>query len=192
MEKINYDHPRFKEIESEVKKRFDQDFNQIQVEVVKTYCEHGEDTGFCGFYEAVLAPSGEIQAAEYLQNHDTEELEQEYKEDTGAETIEQAELIEWLIENKDNEISDAFQESEHYPMWSTLFEAKDSFMSDWLTGHVDELYDAGIGVIDAIGSLNAMMFIAGAGYDFYGAHWIPLYVHLLQWVEVDQDEKSTD
>ena len=61
------------------------------------------------------------------------------------------------------------------PIWGTIFEAKDASLSDWIEGHINELYDIRIGVLQATDNLNACLFIAGAGYDFYDAHWIPLY-----------------
>lgn len=49
-------------------------------------------------------------------------------------------------------------------------------MSEWLSNHVDELYErCGIGVITGDGNLENMMFIAGAGYNFYDEHWSKLY-----------------
>ena len=83
-----------------------------------------------------------------------------------------------------NEAMDYWTEQENYPMWGTLFEAKDQFMCNWILKHIDELYDIGIGVMDGGDYFNAMLFIAGAGYSFYEAHWIPLYVDLLKWVKV--------
>jgi hypothetical protein len=69
-------------------------------------------------------------------------------------------------------------DTEWYPMWGTLFETRSSWRSDWIEKHVDELYEIGIGVIESFDSFNAMLFIAGAGYNFYDHHWAPFY-HLL-------------
>jgi hypothetical protein len=36
-----------------------------------------------------------------------------------------------------------------------------------------------IGLIENFDSFNAMLFIAGAGYNFYDHHWVPLHRKLL-------------
>ena len=78
----------------------------------------------------------------------------------------------------ENELQD------HYPAWSTIFEAKDDSVSDLILENVDALYEIGIGVIDATDYTNASLFIAGAGYDFYSAHWIPLFIKW-NWINPD-------
>ena len=69
-----------------------------------------------------------------------------------------------------------------YPMWSTLFESRDRFLSEKLTENVKELAEIGIHLMQ-VDETNVMMFICGAGYDFYDAHWIPLYRDVFKWVE---------
>ena len=69
-----------------------------------------------------------------------------------------------------------------YPMWSTLFEAKDQMLSDMLYEKVNELADIGIYLMQ-VDETNVMLFINGAGYNFYDSHWIPLYRDVLQWIK---------
>lgn len=95
--------------------------------------------------------------------------------------VDQDDFYEWLEAEKEDEVIQEFDESEHYPMWSTLFEAKDNFLSRKVAESVDELYELGIGVIEHP-DFNSMLFIGGAGYDFYEAHWIPMYI-MFGWIE---------
>lgn len=80
---------------------------------------------------------------------------------------------------------DNFDENEDdeplYPMWNYLFEAKDEFLSDILKKRVNELAEIGIYLME-VEETNAMMFVRGAGYDFYKSHWTPLYTKVLKWV----------
>ena len=69
-----------------------------------------------------------------------------------------------------------------YPMWNTLFEARDNHLSTLLKDNVNKLSDIGIYLME-VEETNAMMFIIGAGYDFYRRHWIPLYRDVLGWVK---------
>jgi hypothetical protein len=62
-------------------------------------------------------------------------------------------------------------------MWSTLFEFRDE-PSETV---IEAAIEAGFGVVDSTDNYNTMLFVKGAGYSFYGAHWIPLYLGL-PWV----------
>lgn len=107
------------------------------------------------------------------------ELTTEYKEEneiTGElhEIKEDEEFMEWL------ELTDEFisykedRGQENYPMWNTLFEWKEKSTEEW-----NELaMKAGFGLINECGNFNDTLFVAGAGYSFYGQHWIPLFLSL--------------
>lgn len=75
-------------------------------------------------------------------------------------------------------------ENNHYPMWGFVFKC-DSFYvtSDYM--NTDMLYDMGIGVLEH--DDDYFLFIAGAGYDFYEAHWIPLF-EKIGWIKIKKDE----
>ena len=69
-------------------------------------------------------------------NHDIDNFCKEYQNDgniidpiEGFVLSEDQDFIEWLEKNKQDEIFEAFNESEHYPMWSTLFEFRSCFYS---------------------------------------------------------------
>lgn len=74
-------------------------------------------------------------------------------------------------------------DEEWFPMWGTLFECADKSLERWVLANIEKLADEGIGVIEGIGHLNSLLFIMGAGYDFFEAHWIPLYVQIFGWVD---------
>lgn len=88
---------------------------------------------------------------------------------------------------KEDAQSDAM--ADHYPCWSTIFETKDSFLSDKIIENIDKLYDLGIGVIAATDHTFACLFIAGAGYDFYDVHWIPMF-EMFKWLDVKEIDKK--
>ena len=165
MKRISYKHKNFNKIQSDVTARFSIDFNNIQLDVVEKYYDNV-------LFEYIRTPSFKVLCDEWL---DDSNGDFHFKKRTPA-------VYNWLEQNHESEIFDSFHEGEHYPMWSTLFEAKDSFLSEKLEEMVDELYEIGIGVINSKDSLNTMLFISGAGYDFYQAHWIPMY-QLLGWID---------
>ena len=190
MRKVNYEHPQYRAIESKVRDQLDHDFNQITVDVVRAYLgntNNHQDFISRDINEQIQQPSFHVMAGEWLYDQDRESIVREYADDLGiGEQIPDSvdlstgpltdEFIDWLDINYEGEINDYFHESEHYPMWNTMFEARDSWLNDWISDHVDELYELGIGVIEGEGDLNHMLFFSGCGYDFYEAHWIPLYI----------------
>lgn len=73
------------------------------------------------------------------------------------------------------------------PMWGTMFSFKDPFDVDWLRDNLDKMKECGFTVFDS--DYGYFFGIDGAGYDFYEAHWLPLYdARGLHW----HDEKETE
>ena len=71
------------------------------------------------------------------------------------------------------------------PMWSTWFEPVDALDVDWIEGHTRTVAELGFTLIYADGYFYALG-IDGAGYNFYTAHWIPLYRRRgLKWHDED-------
>lgn len=136
----------------------DREFNQIQFENVRKII--GEDSWF----DYIIRPSDKI-------------LEEETKDSLLKGEWEKMNEIE-----RSEAIETYYSETEHCPIWNTLFEAKNEFMGKWIEKNADKLYKIGIGVISSTDTLNAMMFISGCGYSFYDAHWIPLFI-LKGWIE---------
>jgi len=63
-----------------------------------------------------------------------------------------------------------------YPMWGTLFHFRGNACSDF----IESAKEAGFLVIQDVPEFDGVMLgVQGAGYSFYGAHWLPLYVAVL-------------
>jgi hypothetical protein len=87
-----------------------------------------------------------------------------------------------MTENEIDEAKNELMDQQREIMWSTLFEAKDNTIKDWiLENHEKIITEAGFTIIDLSreneGEYETGVFLGvnGAGYDFYEAHWIPLY-----------------
>jgi hypothetical protein len=64
-----------------------------------------------------------------------------------------------------------------YPMWGTLFHYR-----GWgHDGFIEAAKKARFIVIKGVPEFDGVMLgVQGAGYSFYGAHWIPLYLALFE------------
>jgi len=172
---------------------FNQNFNSIGFELFKKAIGEGNEIDY------IQSPSEDIIFNDWLDNQDEEELRNEFNQGRNDDSdIENSYpdseegFRDWLQEQYQNEIEEFWLEQEHYPMWGTIFEAKDQFLSEKIIENIDELYELGIGVIGDTDDLNACLFIAGDGYDFYDAHWIPMLEHF-EWLnvsEIDQNETA--
>ena len=87
-----------------------------------------------------------------------------------------------MTENEIDEAKNELMDQQREIMWSTLFEAKDNTIKDWILENSDKIInEAGFTIIDLSreneGEYETGVFLGvnGAGYDFYEAHWIPLY-----------------
>ena len=87
-----------------------------------------------------------------------------------------------MTENEIDEAKNELMDQQREIMWSTLFEAKDNTIKDWILENSDKIInEAGFTIIDLSreneGEYQTGVFLGvnGAGYDFYEAHWIPLY-----------------
>lgn len=82
------------------------------------------------------------------------------------------------------EESDNFEVVDHggLPMWGTLWTFSESFDNHWLeNGGLEKMANCGFRIYEQE-DLGYVFGIDGAGYDFYEAHWIPLYkARGLQW-----------
>lgn len=61
-----------------------------------------------------------------------------------------------------------------FPMWGTMWAFKNSCDNDWLSANVEEMASCGFRIYESK-DYEYLFGIDGAGYDFYEAHWIPLY-----------------
>ncbi len=82
---------------------------------------------------------------------------------------------EVLVNKEDFEV----QYDSWLPMWGTMWTFGDQIDEEWVTGeylgpHLQEMADCGFRIYEQE-DLGLVFGIDGAGYDFYEAHWLPLY-----------------
>ncbi len=171
-----------KTAEDQARYYFNREFNSIGLDILE------KAAGECGLSEHVMQPSDKILVQEYLDCYGNEDelLEDYYGEPSEAcgEGLElPEEFIEWVTTTTG---FDSWKwDREWYPMWSTLWQC-DRFYIDSEYCNVDTLYDMGIGVIDF--EDYYYLFICGAGYDFYSAHWVKLFKHI-GWIKEEETEE---
>ena len=62
------------------------------------------------------------------------------------------------------------ERDDFFPMWGTMWQFDNSCDNWWLENHLQEMADCGFRIYEQ----EDFEYIFG-GYDFYEAHWIPLY-----------------
>ena len=70
--------------------------------------------------------------------------------------------------------------NEEYPMWSWIFTSRNEFMQQQILDNIDKIQSLGFGIIHEIDlddgiHFHTSLFFKGCGYDFFEAHWIPLF-----------------
>ena len=159
--------------------RFSNEFNFIDVDVVKTYLESN------GYYLVECIRQLEQDSdyfSDYFDNYGLWDEYNDYLKDN-----EEEDTTETRREFSENETTsfDSYQDdklNENYPMWNTLFEFKHNPSEEVLQAAID----SGFGVIESE-HFNPMLFVAGAGYSFMSQHWIPFYLRL-PWVDAEKYE----
>ena len=153
---------------------FNREFNTIDSELVK----NSE-----GYFD-IVRPSTHLIMQDYFDAYgNEEELREQFEEDmlNEGESYADEQFFDWVEENN-SEFDDYMWgdwQDYNYPMWGYVFGC-DRFYIDSDYMDVDKLYELGIGVLDH--DTGYYLFISGAGYDFYEAHWIPLFKKL-GWIE---------
>ena len=61
-----------------------------------------------------------------------------------------------------------------FPMWSTVWQTV-GFQSEWIGRNLDKVANCGFEIYEAEDLDGYIIGVNGAGYDFYEAHWVPLY-----------------
>lgn len=190
------------EIKQDAIKYVDAKFNFIQLSTLKAVL--GED----GYLIEHIRPLEDIDCAEHVWN---EYLTEEEKKDIIYHScpLHEGKVLKALQENAlaltyydvadyikadQDELNEAVKEQNedafltfahgdnNYPMWNTLFEFKEQPSKEIVQAAIN----AGFGVIEHE-DFNTMLFVSGAGYSFYSAHWIPFYLGL-PWVNVNVTE----
>ena len=71
------------------------------------------------------------------------------------------------------------------PIWGTLWSFRDLCDADWLEDNLETMAKCGFTIVHS-DKFGYFFGIDGAGYDFYAAHWIPLYkARGLKWHDKD-------
>ena len=111
----------------------------------------------------------EIDYQDFVDNYSLEDELKEYESEPDDDTLknfcEQHESFDGYRSDK---------EQENYPMWNTLFE----FKSEPSEEMIQSAIDSGFGVIEGMADFGVTLFVSGAGYSFYGQHWIPLFLRM--------------
>ena len=170
-------------LESDTRQWVDQTFNQVSVYVLEKVCDNA-------LYEFIEPMSNEDYALEWYNSLDEDiDMDPDISPDD-------AEFGSWLCEKYEDDIRlwiDANSYDDNYPMWNTCFEFKESAPDLWQELAVK----AGFGIINPIGNdehdyFNTTLFVAGAGYSFYAAHWIPLFLSMPWNEELSQQLTKKD
>ena len=61
-----------------------------------------------------------------------------------------------------------------FPAWGTMWAFDDICDIEWCQGHLEEMKECGFRIYESE-DWEYVFGINGGGYDFYEAHWIPLY-----------------
>jgi hypothetical protein len=92
----------------------------------------------------------------------------------GNTEFEENEDGEMVCSSCENFMSEYAVEKLGLPMWGTLWTFGESLDEEWARKNLEILRQCGFWVYDS-DELGILIGIDGAGYDFYEAHWIPLY-----------------
>lgn len=102
----------------------------------------------------------------------------------------------WNAEPEDwQEVTSSKMEDEYYdllPMWGTMWSFGDSLDNYWLEekNGIKLMSKCGFRIFKSE-EFGYFFGIDGAGYDFYEAHWIPLYNKRgLKWHDPETDNKA--
>lgn len=99
-------------------------------------------------------------------------------------------VVEKLCERDIDSVIELTTPDEEYtysflPMWGTVWTFEEWLDDEWARRNINILQECGFRVYDNE-DLGLFFGIDGAGYDFYEAHWIPLYeARGLQWHDKD-------
>ena len=158
--------PAWNKLKDEVDKRVDKDFNQIRQENLSAVNEN--------WFEDIV---------------NVEPRMEDVKDFFGDSKLSDKEFEKKHDENEIDDAKHELMDGQREIMWSTMFEAKDEFLAKKILENSDEIINgAGFSIVDMRhsdkeGAYQTGVFLGvnGAGYDFYEAHWVPLY-RLFGWV----------
>lgn len=120
------------------------------------------------------------------EDKDGNEYEGSCMEGEIAEVLEIGNAVVELHDGTEVVVKDGYFEVQRYdelPMWGTMWQFGDSADDYWLKemGGIQMMSDCGFRIYES-DEWGYFFGIDGCGYDFYEAHWIPLYKKRgLQW-----------
>ncbi len=77
---------------------------------------------------------------------------------------------------------------ELFPMWGFLFNPKEDLDEEWILNNLDIVKECGFRAFEYYPTGDIFLGVDGAGYNFYDAHWIPLYkARGLKWHDMEVD-----
>lgn len=80
---------------------------------------------------------------------------------------------EWDYDEQDYVVD--YTDYGNFPMWGWVWDPSTWITYEWMNEHRHELMDIGFTIIEKENEDFWCLGIDGAGYDFYEAHWTPLY-----------------
>ena len=84
------------------------------------------------------------------------------------------------------------QRDDGLPMWGTMWEFKNMCDEEWLENNLQAVANCGFRIYESE-DYGYLIGIDGAGYDFYEAHFCPLYkARGLHWHKEDKEESENE
>lgn len=178
---------------SDATHRWVNEFNKFPYSMISKLCEVDIDS----WHEVTLPSVGDRVCVYSLPDEDID--------GNGLETSERCGEIESIIEDEEDtyivcsdgnvkikvEASDIEVERDGFlPMWGTMWQFGDNCDDYWLIEQngIQLMSNCGFRIYEH-DEWGYFFGIDGAGYDFYEAHWIPLYkARGLKWHNVDESE----
>lgn len=174
------------ELEKSVNLWVDRSFNFIQVNVLEKYTDNS-------LHEYIRSISEDDVFEDWISQMNMLQLIQTWSEDEGVEidhitanTSSKEDFIncfgeekwqsfeDWCKSNYEDDIQEYADTLDNYPVWSTLFEFRDSFRSN--EEDIQRCIKIGLGIIEGLDDFNLILFMTSAGHSFLSAYWIPLYL----------------
>lgn len=178
-------------LENKVNDWVNKSFNFIQLDVVEKYCDNQ-------LMDYIRNYSIEEMFEDWLSQMDSLGIIQRWADENDKQPFNEEvvnyelknhflefytesewdEFKDWSIEEYGSDIQDYIFEKDHYPMYNTLFEFRDSYFNS--EENIEKCMSVGLGVIEGLDSFNNILFMTSAGHSFYSAYWIPLYLKIYE------------
>lgn len=157
-------------------------YNEEELEIMEV--EEDEETG-----EFYLVLEGDIKVNAKTIEKIIHEDEEVYVVNVMTDGVLEFELDKTTITVESDDVD--VEREGYLPMWGTLWTFGESLDEDWAREHLQEMANLGFRIYEYYPTGKLYFGIDGAGYDFYEAHWIPLYkARGLHWHNVDEIEDA--